>query len=175
MLNAATLAVERTIVLRAQRAARLHRPGPRHARTTSAAAVISPDGRSAWVPSKQDNIKRGSAARRRSNLDFQNTVRAISSRIDLATLAEDAGARVDHDNASLASAAVFHPTGAYLFVALETSRSMAVVDPVGRSELLRFDAGRAPRRPGRLGRRPAPVSSTTSWTARWACSTWPGW
>ena len=49
------------------------------------AAVISPDGASAWVPSKQDNIKRGTL-RDGQNLDFQNTVRAISSRIDLATL-----------------------------------------------------------------------------------------
>ena len=53
------------------------------------AALIAPDGLSAWVPSKQDNIKRGS---RRDGLplDFQNTVRAVSSRIDLRSLA-DAG------------------------------------------------------------------------------------
>jgi YVTN family beta-propeller protein len=108
------------------------------------AAVISPDGASAWVPSKQDNIKRGSL-RDGLNLDFQNTVRAISSRIDLDTLAEDHAARVDHDNSSVASAAAFHPSGAYLFVALETSRQVAVIDAYGKREVMRFDAGRAPQ------------------------------
>jgi large repetitive protein len=108
------------------------------------AAVIAPDGVSAWVPSKQDNIKRGSL-RDGLNLDFQNTVRAVTSRIDLGSLTEDPAARVDHDNASVASAAAFHPSGAYLFVALETSRQVAVLDPVGRREVMRFDAGRAPQ------------------------------
>ena len=84
------------------------------------------------MPSKQDNIKRGTL-RDGSNLDFQNTVRAISSRIDLATLAEDHAARVDHDNAGVASAAAFHPSGAYLFVALETSRQVAVLDAAGQA------------------------------------------
>jgi YVTN family beta-propeller protein len=108
------------------------------------AAAISPDGRSAWVPSKQDNVKRGTL-RDGQALDFQNTVRAISSRIDLATLAEDYAARVDHDNSSVASAAAYHPSGAYLFVTLETSRHVAVVDPVDERELVRFDTGIAPQ------------------------------
>jgi large repetitive protein len=107
------------------------------------AAVIAPDGSSAWVPSKQDNIKRG-MLRNGANLDFQNSVRAISSRIDLGTWEEDTAARVDHDNSGLGSAAVFHPTGAYLFVALQTSRHVAVINPVSRTELFRFDAGLAP-------------------------------
>jgi large repetitive protein len=108
------------------------------------APAISPDGASAWVPSKQDNIARG-GLRSGQNLDFQNTLRAISSRIDLATLSEDYPARVDHDNSGLASAAVYHPNGAYLFVALETSRQLAVLDAVGKRELFRVEAGRAPQ------------------------------
>ncbi len=108
------------------------------------APAISPDGASAWVPSKQDNIQRGSL-RSGQNLDFQNTVRAISSRIDLATQAEDYAARVDHDNAGVASAAAYHPSGAYLFVALETSRQVAVVDAYGKRELFRLDVGLAPQ------------------------------
>ncbi|RZL54313.1 MAG: DUF1929 domain-containing protein, partial [Variovorax sp.] len=109
-----------------------------------AAATISPDGKSAWVPSKQDNVKRGTL-RSGQGLDFQNTVRAITSRIDLATLAEDYARRVDHDNSSLGSAAAFHPSGAYLFVALETSRQVAVVDAANGRELAKFDVGRAPQ------------------------------
>ena len=68
------------------------------------AAVISPDGSQAYVPSKQDNVKRG-ALRDGTGLNFQNTVRAISSRIDLAANSEDLASRIDHDNASVATAA----------------------------------------------------------------------
>ena len=39
------------------------------------AVALSPDGLSAWVPSKQDNVARGTL-RNGANLNFQNTVRA---------------------------------------------------------------------------------------------------
>ena len=108
------------------------------------AVALSPDGSSAWVPSKQDNVLRGSL-RNGSNLNFQNTVRAIASRIDLATGLEDLGSRVDLDNSSVSSAAIFDPFGNYLFVALETSREVAVLDAQGRYEIFRFSVGRAPQ------------------------------
>ncbi len=108
------------------------------------AVALSPDATQAWVPSKQDNIGRGTG-RNGFPLDFQNTVRAISSRLDLATQLEVQGARIDHDNSSVASAAAYDPTGVYLFVALETSREVAVVDAHGGAEVFRFDAGRAPQ------------------------------
>ncbi len=108
------------------------------------AAVLSPDGASAWVPGKQDNIARG-VQRDGLPLNFQNTVRAITSRIDVATLGEDPSGRIDHDNASVASAAAFDALGLYLFVALETSREIAVVDAHGKRELFRFDVGMAPQ------------------------------
>jgi YVTN family beta-propeller protein len=108
------------------------------------AVAISPDGSQAFVPSKMDNVRRG-AARDGLALNFQNTVRAISSRIDLATAREDLAARIDHDNASLASAAAFDPLGVYLFVALETSREVAVLDAHSRQQIMRIDVGRAPQ------------------------------
>jgi YVTN family beta-propeller protein len=109
------------------------------------AAAIAPDGASAWVPSKQDNVMRG-ALRDGLPLDFQSTVRAISSRILLGdTPAEDAILRVDHDNSGVATAAAFHPTGDYLFVALETTRDVALVDPSGGREILRLPSGFAPQ------------------------------
>ncbi len=108
------------------------------------ALAISPDGASGWIPSKQDNILRGSL-RNGANLNFQNTVRAISSKVDLALGAEDLEARVDVDNSSLASAAAFDPYGTYLFVALETSREVAVLDAHGHWEIFRFTVGRAPQ------------------------------
>jgi cytochrome c peroxidase len=139
----AAMTVERTVVLQ-------HSDKPdsllqgRGIPNYLAPAVISPDGKSAWVPSKQDNLLRGTL-RDGSNLDFQNTVRAISSRIDLVGWAEDYAARIDHDNSGVGSGAAFHPTGAYLFVALETSREVAVVDPVAKAEIYRFPVGRAPQ------------------------------
>jgi YVTN family beta-propeller protein len=108
------------------------------------AVAISPDGQSAWVPSKQDNIKRG-VLRDTFGLNFQNTVRAISSRIDLVAGAEDHAARIDHDNSGVASAIVHDRLGIYMFVALETSREVAVVDAHGGWELSRFNTGRAPQ------------------------------
>jgi len=108
------------------------------------AAVVSPDGTAAWVPSKQDNIGRG-MLRNGQPLNFQSTVRAISSRIDLATGAEDYAARVDHDNSSVGSAATFDKYGVYLFVALETSREVAVIDAHGKFQVFRLDVGRAPQ------------------------------
>ncbi len=108
------------------------------------AVAISPDGKSAWVPSKQDNIKRG-MARNGLPLNFQNTVRAISSRIDMTTLAEDYALRVDHDNSSLGSAALYHPNGTYLFVALETSRQVAIINPTNGVLVGHLDTGLAPQ------------------------------
>jgi YVTN family beta-propeller protein len=142
VVNATTMAVQAVTVLAHSERADTTLQG-RGIPNYLGAAVISPDGASAWVPSKQDNIKRG-ILRDGTNLDFQNTVRAISSRIDLGSLAEEPAARVDHDNSSVASAAAFHPSGAYMFVALETSREVAVVDAYGKREVMRFDAGRAP-------------------------------
>ncbi len=107
-------------------------------------AVISPDGQSAWVPSKQDNIKRGER-RNGIGLTFETSVRAVSSHIDLALLSETLAHRIDHDNSGVASTALFHPSGSYLLVALEASREVAVVDPYNRIELFRFATGRAPQ------------------------------
>jgi cytochrome c peroxidase len=143
VLDPATLSLRRTIVLQ-------HSNEPD---TTISGAgvpnylgapVVSPDGHSAWVPSKQDNIGRGTLRNQR-HLDFQNTVRAISSRVDLTSESEDYAARIDHDNSGVASAAAFHPSGAYLFVALEASRHVAVLDAYGKRELFRAEAGVAPQ------------------------------
>ena len=106
--------------------------------------AISPDGTSAWLPSKLDNIARGTL-RDGNNLNFQNTVRAINSRIDLSSETEDTAGRIDHDNAGVPSAAIFDKYGVYLFVALETNREVAVVDAYGERELFRVSVGRAPQ------------------------------
>lgn len=108
------------------------------------AAAFSPDGASAWVPSKQDNVKRGTL-RDGNILEFKHTVRSVSSQIDLNALEEDPNNRVDFNLSSVASAAAFHPSGAYMFVTLETNRQVALVDAIGRRELARYDVGFAPQ------------------------------
>jgi YVTN family beta-propeller protein len=143
VVDAASLTVVRTTVLKHSDKIDAENQG-RGIPNYLGAAAISPDGSQAWVPSKQDNIKRGTL-RDGTGLNFQSTVRAISSRIDIAQGAEDYAGRIDHDNASVASAAVFDPRGVYLFVALETSREVAVVNAYTRSQLFRFDVGRAPQ------------------------------
>ena len=142
-LDAVTLGLVRTIVLQHSDKPDTENSG-RGIPNYLGAAVISPDGTQAWVPSKLDNIKRG-GLRDTTGLNFQNTVRAVSSRINLTSNSEDLAARVDLDNASMASAAVYEPRGVYLFVALETSREVAVVNAFSGAELFRIDVGRAPQ------------------------------
>ncbi|MGZ8899997.1 MAG: putative Ig domain-containing protein, partial [Limisphaerales bacterium] len=108
------------------------------------AAAISPDGQSAWVPSKQDNIKRG-LLRNGGTLTHDMSVRSIASHIDLNAGTEVLSSRVDFDNGGIASAAAFDNTGLFVFTALEGSREIAVVDAWGKQEIMRFDTGRAPQ------------------------------
>jgi cytochrome c peroxidase len=72
-------------------------------------------------------------------------VRAISSSIDLAGASENYARRVDHDNAGVASAIAFDRLGVYAFVALETSRQVAVVDAHLGFEIFKFGVGQAPQ------------------------------
>lgn len=79
---------------------------------------------------------------------FENNdqgVRAISSRIDLLSGWEDPLVRIDHDNASIASHAVFDNTGTLLLTSLEGNRQVVVSDANANHELVRFDVGKAPQ------------------------------
>ena len=97
VVNTSAMTVQQTIVLRHSDKPDFENQG-RGIPNYLGAVAIAPDGRSAWVPSKQDNVKRGSL-RDGLGLNFQNTVRAISSRVDLLAGAEDYPERIDHDNA----------------------------------------------------------------------------
>ena len=143
VVNASALTVAKTIKLAHSNKPDLENQG-RGVPNYLGPAMISPDGTQAWVPSKQDNIARG-PRRDGLELDFQNTVRAVSSRVNLASGVEDLAARIDHDNASVASAIAFDPRGVYMFVALETSREVAVLSAHGGWQLFRIDVGRAPQ------------------------------
>jgi cytochrome c peroxidase len=78
-------------------------------------------------------------------MTFDQTIRANTSRIVLATNAEDATFRVDHDNAGVATDAALSGENRYLFVTLETSRELAVYDLQNGFQLMRLPTGRAPQ------------------------------
>ena len=106
--------------------------------------AIHPAGDIAYVPSKQDNIL-GGELRGQSDLVFDQTVRAIISRLDLKNDTEQSGLRIDHDNASISSGSVFGPYGELVFTALEGNQQVAVSAVGSNSEFTRFDTGRAPQ------------------------------
>ncbi len=108
------------------------------------APVISFDDQYAYVPSKKDNVNSG-AARGTLGMTFESAVRAQGSRITLGNEAEDAGFRVDFDNASVATGAALTGDNRYLLTALETSRELSVYDTVNDFELMRLPTGRAPQ------------------------------
>src|SRR5258705_3709370 len=100
-------------------------------------------GSRAYVPSKQDNIRSG-AYRGNAGMTFDQTVRAVTSVIDLPSGVEQTALRIDHDNAGVATGAAVSGEGRYLFVALETSREVAVYDALQGFQLTRLAVGRAP-------------------------------
>lgn len=107
--------------------------------------AVSPDGRSLWVSSKKDNIARG-LLRDGQALTFETTVRAIISRIDLASSSEDLAARHDFNNREGAVAVAFSPHGDYLFVALQGSNAVDVLDAYsGQLVTTLENVGRAPQ------------------------------
>jgi len=145
-VGAAAMTLTRTMILAHSERADTENQG-RGIPNYLGAATISPDGTQAYVPGKLDNIKRGTL-RDGAALNFQNTVRAASSRLVLTGTGantEDLARRVDHDNASMTSAVAYDRRGTLLFAALETSREVAVVDAHSGIQLMRFDTGRAPQ------------------------------
>ena len=107
-------------------------------------AVVDFAGLRAYLPTKKDNVRSG-ALRGVAGMGFDSTVRANTSRIVLATGAEDPTLRIDHDNSSLATGAALSGDDRYLFVTLETSRELAVYDVQDGYQLMRLPTGRAPQ------------------------------
>ncbi|HUK64221.1 MAG TPA: galactose oxidase-like domain-containing protein, partial [Dongiaceae bacterium] len=101
-------------------------------------------GSKAYLPSKQDNV-RGGAYRGNAGMTFDQTVRAVTSVIDLPSGVEQTGLRIDHDNAGVATGAAISGEGRTLFVALETSREVAVYDTQLGYQITRLSVGRAPQ------------------------------
>jgi YVTN family beta-propeller protein len=142
-LNTATMAIATTIRLQHSNEPDTE-SGGRGIPNYLGPAVWSPDGVHAWTPSKQDNVARG-VLRDGNQLTFDSAVRSIASRINLTTNAEDAAGRIDFNNGGIASTGLFDRFGATLFVALEGSRQVAVVDAHGQRERFRLNVGFAPQ------------------------------
>ena len=106
---------------------------------------ISPDGRRLWIPSKKDNILRGTL-RDGQALTFDSTVRTIISQIDLVENREILAGRYDFNDRNMAVSARFSPVGNYVFVALQGSNAIDVLDAYnGRLVTAIEDAGLAPQ------------------------------
>jgi len=105
--------------------------------------VISPDGARAVLPSKKDNIVRGKY-RDGNNLVHDQTVRSILSQVNLQTAAEEFGEQIDFDDRAPARAALFSPSGDYLFVAQMEGNRVAIVDPYSRAVRGEINASSAP-------------------------------
>lgn len=108
------------------------------------APVFSFDNQFAYIPSKKDNIDSGQL-RLKPGMTFEFTVRANTSRLAVATGLEDNSFRVDLDNASVPTGAALSGDNRYLFVALETSRELAVYDTQNGFQLMRLPTERAPQ------------------------------
>ncbi len=106
---------------------------------------VSPDGATAWVPSKKDNVERG-AARDGLALTFESSVRAIASAIDLATLTEDPATRIDFNDRELPRAVAWSGHGDWAFVALQGSNAVEVRDAYDGSLAVAIErTGKAPQ------------------------------
>ncbi|QNK70743.1 Ig-like domain-containing protein [Variovorax sp. PAMC26660] len=105
--------------------------------------IISPDGTRAVLPSKKDNIVRGKF-RDGNNLVHDQTVRSILSQVNLQTAAEVFGDQIDFDDRAPARAALFSPSGDYIFVAQMEGNRVAIVDPYSRTVRGEINASSAP-------------------------------
>jgi len=105
---------------------------------------ISPDGRSAYVASKKDNVARG-LFRDGQALTFESRVRTIVSKIDLTTGQEDLQARMDINDRDLVQSTLVSPLGDLLFVLSSGGNFIDVFDLARSQRLAQFEVGRAPR------------------------------
>jgi DNA-binding beta-propeller fold protein YncE len=93
--------------------------------------VPSPDGTLLWVPSKTDNVLRGTA-RDGLALTFETSVRTVVSLLDPSTNQEILDQRVDLNNRTLGLSVTFSALGDYAFVALLGNNGVQILDAYDR-------------------------------------------
>ncbi|MFT5851062.1 MAG: DNA-binding beta-propeller fold protein YncE [Colwellia sp.] len=106
--------------------------------------VISPDGKSAWVPSVKTNVDRGTFNSGVA-LDFESTVRAIISQINLENDSELFAEQLDFDDRTLPADAIFSPLGDYIIVALQGNNKVQIRDAYTKARVLELDTDFAPK------------------------------
>lgn len=105
------------------------------------ALTVAPDGVTAWLPSKQDNTKRG-MFRDGQALTHDGTVRPIVSTLDLAANTE--GVRVDLNDTAMPMAVETSRLGDLVFVALQGTNRVEVRNAYNGRPVGSIEAGRAP-------------------------------
>lgn len=103
--------------------------------------VVTPDGRRAFVPSKKDNVQRGTRTPERDGNapGAEVTYRAIVSSLDLTNpvkTTDKLSERADLDNSEMPQAACCSPLGDFLFVALQGNNRVQVRDAYDLSVVL---------------------------------------
>lgn len=105
-----------------------------------AAVTISPDYSQAFVPSKKDNIFRGTV-RDGQPLTFEHSVRSMAANLDLENGVEDVARGMDFDNSDFATAAVYSPLGNMVFFTTSGSATVWAADAYNTSSNYTFDSG----------------------------------
>ena len=128
-----------------------HRDGTAEGRGVAnylAGLAISPDGQSVWVASTKANTDRGLYFH--EDLDTDNTVRNILTRIDLTT--GEVVESLDLDNSDSVTSIDFSPLGDYFFATLQGNNEVVVFDALAVGEanglggfVTRVGAGGAPQ------------------------------
>lgn len=132
-LNPSTMAITRTLVLRAETDPALdHGANGRGIPNAIAHLAISPDGQELSLVAKKDNTLRGLSIDGKA-LTFESTIRSILCRISLKESKELDARRLDIDNRSLPSTVIYSRDGGYLFLALEGTGHVHAIFPDGRS------------------------------------------
>ena len=141
-IDTATFTLTRTIDLSAD-------PGPdsssgsRGIPNYLSSITISPDGTRAWLPSKKDNILRGTLLDG-NPLTHDQSVRSITSVIDLALNTDLTAERADYDNRDRSHAADFSTLGDLAFVTQPGNNQVEVIDTFTRASVTQLAVGRAP-------------------------------
>lgn len=106
---------------------------------------LSPDGTQAYIPSKKDNIQRGTY-RNGKELTFEHTVRSTSTNIDLMNHTENRAKSADIDNNDFATSVVFNQYGNKILISTSGSSEIWVIDAyTGKLEGSTGSGGLAPR------------------------------
>lgn len=108
------------------------------------APAISPDGLTAVIPAKIDNVFRGLMRDGRARA-HDKLVRGSMLKLATDSNIEVLSDRVDFDNNSAPTALAYGPTGNFIFSVHESSRAFVIIDAFTNDELFRATTEFAPR------------------------------